>query len=84
MLLGCFLEIKSVCDWHAKFFDFTQGILTGNLSKQQGENLFPSCEMLAISVSSGLFYDFFKTISENEVEKLRIDAIVIHYSGLAC
>ena len=38
--------------------------------------------MLAISVSARLFYDFFKTISENEVEKLGIYAIVIHGSGL--
>ena len=31
-----------------------------------------------------LFYDFFKTISGDEVEKLRIDTIVTHCSGLSC
>ena len=40
--------------------------------------------MLAISVSAGFVDDFFKTISGDEVEKLRIDAIVIHCSGLSC
>jgi len=39
---------------------------------------------IAISVSAGLFYDFLKTISGDEVEKLRIYAIVIHRSGLFC
>ena len=31
-----------------------------------------------------IFYDFFKAISGNEVEKLRIYAIVVHRSGLSC
>ena len=30
------------------------------------------------------FYDFFKAISGDKVEKLRIYAIVIHRSGLSC
>ena len=65
-------------------FNFTQRIFPGDLSKEQGQKLFPSCKMLAISVSSGLFYDFFKTISGDEVEKLRIDAILMRCSGLSC
>ena len=65
-------------------FNFTQRIFAGNLSKEQSQELFPCGEMLAISVSAWLFYDFFKTISGDEVEKLRIDAIVIHCSGLSC
>ena len=65
-------------------FNFSQRILAGNLSKQQSQKLFPCGEMLAISVSAWLFYDFFKTISGNEVEKLRIDANVIHCSGFSC
>jgi hypothetical protein len=36
--------------------------------------------MLAISVSSGLFYDFFKKIAGDDVEKLRIDATVMRCS----
>ena len=31
-----------------------------------------------------IFYDFFKTVLGDDVEKLRIDAIVIHCSGLSC
>ena len=65
-------------------FNFTQRIFPGDLSKEQGQKLFSSCKMLAIPVSAGLIYDFFKTISGNEVEKLRIDAIIIHCSGLSC
>ena len=72
-----FASFKSV-------FNFTQRIFPEDLSKEQGQKLFPSCKMLAISVSAGLFYDFFKTISGDEVEKLRIYAIVIHRSGLSC
>ena len=41
-------------------------------------------EMLANIGLYLTFYDFFKTISGNEVEKLRIYAIVIHRSGLSC
>ena len=76
--------IKAFMVGKQSVFNFPQRILAGNLSKEQGQKLFPSCKMLAISVSAGLFYDFFKTISGNEVEKLRIYAIVIHRSGLSC
>ena len=33
---------------------------------------------------SGISFDFFKTISGYEVEKLRIYAIVVHCSGFSC
>ena len=60
-------------------FNFTQRIFPGDLSKEQGQKLFPCGEMLAISVSAWLFNDFFKTISGYEVEKLKIYAIVIRH-----
>ena len=65
-------------------FKFPQRIFSGNLSKEQSQKLFPGGEMLAIPVFAWLFYDFSKTISGNEVEKLRIYVIVIHRSGLSC
>ena len=64
-------------------FNFTQRIFAGNLSKEQSQKLFLCGKMLAISVSAWPFHDFFKTISGNEVEKLRIYAIVIHRSELS-
>ena len=39
--------------------------------------------MLAVSVAFCFFYDFFKTVLGDDVEKLRIDATVIHCSGLS-
>ncbi len=67
------------------FIDFEGGLdLLSNPPQALSRKLFPGGEMLAITVSVRLFYDFFKTISGNEVEKLRIYAIVIHRSGLSC
>ena len=51
---------------------------------RQRQKQFPCGKMLAISVYSRLFYDFFKIISGNEVEKLRIYATVIERSGFPC
>ena len=34
-------------------------------------------------IDTGFFYDFFKTISGDKVEKLRIYAIIIHRSGFS-
>ena len=41
-------------------FNFTQRILTGNLSKQQSQKLFPCGKMFTVSVTSGFFYVFFQ------------------------
>ena len=38
--------------------------------------------MLAISIFARLFYDFFKMVSDNELEKLIMYAIIIHGSGV--
>ena len=62
-------------------FNFTQRTLTGNLSKQQSQKLFPCSKIFTVSVTTGFFTFFFKTISGDDVEKLRIDAIVIYCSG---
>ena len=67
------------------FTDFEGGFDSlSNPPQTQSQKQFPGGKMLAIMVSVRLFYDFFKTISGNEVEKLRIYAIVIHQSGFSC
>ena len=75
---------KGVCGWQAERFlfhaknpyrKFEQSARSEIVSKQKN-----ACNI-------GLrrtFYDFFKTISGDEVEKLRIYGIVIHRSGLSC
>ena len=70
--------IQPIMIRHQSTFNFTQRILSGDLSIKTGQELLPCRKRLAIMVPGQVFYGFFKTISGNEVEKLLKDAIVIH------
>ena len=64
--------------------DFTQGILSCNLSIETSKKLSPGTEMLAVPVSTARINGFFKTMSGYELEKLRKDGIVMHGSRSRC
>ena len=62
--------------------DLAQGVLAGYLRVQAGPELPPGAEVPAVAVGSGTFDGFFETMSGDELEKLRKDAIVLHGSRI--
>ena len=64
------------------FADLAQGVLAGDLRVEAGQELPPGAEVPAVAVGPGTFDGFFETMSGDELEKLRKDAIVLHGSRI--
>ena len=62
--------------------DLAQGVLAGDLRVEAGQELPPGAEVPAVAVGPGTFDGFFETMSGDELEKLRKDAIVLHGSRI--
>ena len=63
---------------------FLQGVLSGNMRIQAGEELSPGGKMLAVAVGAVRLDVFFKMMSGYELEKLGKDGIVMHNSRQWC
>ena len=75
---------KSFCYFNFKMaFRFLHCKRTERFTKLYGNSVL-IFRLLRYRFFTIVFYDFFKMISGNEVEKLSIYAIVIHRSGLSC
>ena len=62
--------------------DLAQGVLAGDLRVEAGQELPPGAEVPAVAVGPDTFDGFFETMSGDELEKLRKDAIVLHGSRI--